>query len=224
LVLLLSAFCGFVAFPLLYTIGLARTSANHASLILAVLPIYTGAIAFALDRKWPPIVWWVGCAIALTGEALLITSRESAAALGATLQGDAIVLGSAVFASAGYVAGARLKQMGYPSTGATFWGAVAMSVLLLPAVPFAIAGVDLAAISREAWLALLYQAIAVTILGYILWYWALGKGGIARMGLFQFLQPVSGVLLASVLLTEPLTVTLVVSAALILGGVFLASR
>ncbi len=222
--LALSAFCGFVAFPMLYTIGLKQTSANHASLILAVLPVYTGAIAMALERRWPSALWWVGCLIALAGEALLITSRDSSGTHGASLEGDIIVLVSAFFASTGYVAGARLKQMGYPSTGATFWGAALMAALLLPVLPFSLGGIDLEHVGGDVWAAVLYQAIAVTIVGYVLWYWALGKGGIARMGLFQFLQPVSGVLLAALLLGEPLTATLLLSSALILGGVFLASR
>ena len=53
-----------------------------------------------------------------------------------------------------------------------------------------------------AWSGLLYQAIGVTVMAYILWYWALGTGGIARVGLFQFLQPLSGVVLAWLVLAE----------------------
>ncbi len=51
--LLLSGFCGFIAFPLLFTIGVSRTSANHATMILAILPVLTGAIAMAWDRQRP---------------------------------------------------------------------------------------------------------------------------------------------------------------------------
>ena len=47
--LLLSGFCGFIAFPLLFTLGVNLTSANHATMILAILPVLTGAIAMA----WP---------------------------------------------------------------------------------------------------------------------------------------------------------------------------
>ena len=51
--LLLSAFCGFVGFPMLFTFGVQLTSANHASMILASLPIFTGAIAMGWDRRRP---------------------------------------------------------------------------------------------------------------------------------------------------------------------------
>ncbi len=71
---------------------------------------------------------------------------------------------------------------------------------------------------------LIYQAIGVTITAYILWYWALGTGSIARVGLFQFLQPVSGVILAYFMLSEQLSLTFVLASAVIMLGVILAFR
>ena len=49
----LSAFCGFIGFPLLFTIGQRLTSAMHGGLILAALPIFTGLIAAAVERRRP---------------------------------------------------------------------------------------------------------------------------------------------------------------------------
>src|SRR5262245_35717736 len=43
--LFVSAVTGFVAFPILFTLGQARTSATHAAIILAALPVFTGAYA-----------------------------------------------------------------------------------------------------------------------------------------------------------------------------------
>ncbi len=63
-----------------------------------------------------------------------------------------------------------------------------------------------------------------TILAYIAWYWALGKRGIGRIGIIQFLQPVVGVTLAVILLGDSLTVPLSIGAVAILGGVFIARR
>lgn len=222
-VLLLSGFCGFVFFPMLFSIGVHRTSANHASMILASLPLFTGAIAHLWDRRLPQGFWWLGCAVALAGEALLIGSRDGTAGL-ATLEGDLIVLGANVFASLGYVAGGRLQRDGYPSTGTTFWGAALPALLLLPLVPFLLGGIELGAVSPSAWGAVAYLAVGVTIVGYVLWYGALGRGGIARMGLFQFFQPVSGVALAAVLLGEALSPTFIVASAVVLAGVWLALR
>ena len=223
-ILLLSGFCGFIGFPMLFTFGVHLTSANHASMILAALPIFTGAIALGWDRRRPSRVWIIGSLIALAGEAVLIGGRAGAGAGTASIAGDALVLASNGFASLGYVAGGRLQQAGYPSTGTTFWGAAAMALVLAPVMPLLWARGEFAVASVPAWSAIAYLAIVVTILGYVLWYWALGRGGIARVGLIQFLQPVSGVVLAVLLLHERISLSFLLASALVLGGVWLAIR
>lgn len=73
--LALSAACGFIGFPVLFSIGVQLTSANHASIILASLPVFTAGIALAWDRRWPQRVWWLGVAVALAGEFVLVSTR-----------------------------------------------------------------------------------------------------------------------------------------------------
>jgi len=221
--LLLSGFCGFVGFPVLFTLGVLFTSANHASMILAALPIFTGAIAMTWDHLRPAGRWWAGCAIALMGEGVLISSVGSAAGQ-SSISGDLLVLASNVFASIGYVAGGRLQRSGYSARGTTFWGVSFFGLLLLPILPFVLNFPALQNGGVVAWSGIAYLAIGVTIIGYMLWYWALGSGGIARVGLIQFLQPVSGVILAGVLLGEPVTAVFLTASALILAGVWLAMQ
>jgi drug/metabolite transporter (DMT)-like permease len=222
LLLLLSGFCGFVAFPLLFTFGVSRTTANHATMILAILPLLTGAFAQYWDRQKPKPSWWLGCAIAFSGELLLL--YDPAATGHASLEGDLLVWISTLFASLGYVAGARLQRSGYSARGTTFWGVGLFALLLLPLAPLLLDFGALADAGLYAWSGLLYQAIGVTIIAYILWYWALGTGGIARVGLLQFLQPVSGVLLAWWILAENLSLTFLLTSSIIMVGVILAFR
>jgi len=221
--LLLSGFCGFIAFPLLFTFGVSLTTANHATMILAILPVLTGATAMAWDGQRPQPKWWLGCAIAFAGEILLIYDPAASTAE-ATIGGDLLVLISTGFASLGYVAGARLQRDGYPARGTTFWGVGLFALLLLPLAPFTLDFDGLSAAGAYAWSGLLYQAVGVTIVAYILWYWALGTGGIARVGLLQFLQPVSGVILAFIILAETLSLVFLIASAIIMLGVILAFR
>jgi drug/metabolite transporter (DMT)-like permease len=76
----------------------------------------------------------------------------------------------------------------------------------------------------QAWSAVLYLASITTILGYIGWYWALARGGIARIGTIQFFQPVSGLILAALLLGERMTLPLLAASIVILAGVWIAQR
>jgi drug/metabolite transporter (DMT)-like permease len=221
--LLLSGCCGFIAFPLLFTFGVSLTSANHATMILAILPVLTGAIAMFWDRLKPKAIWWLGCATAFGGELLLLYDPDASPG-SASLGGDLLVWISTLFASLGYVAGARLQRTGYSAKGTTFWGVGLFALLLLPLAPFVIDGTTLHSAGSYAWSGLLYQAIGVTIIAYILWYWALGTGGIARVGLFQFLQPVSGVIFAWLILEENLSLIFALASSIIMLGVVLAFR
>jgi drug/metabolite transporter (DMT)-like permease len=87
-----------------------------------------------------------------------------------------------------------------------------------------LAGQSFAAVPAAALWGLAYLAVGVSVLGYVLWYWALARGGIARVGLIQFLQPLVGVVLAWALLAEPILPPVLGAALLILAGVWIAAR
>ncbi|MEM7223879.1 MAG: DMT family transporter [Pseudomonadota bacterium] len=218
LLLGISALCGFVLFPLIFTFGQARTSAGHGALILAILPVLTGSIAALLERRLPVGRWWIGVVLAALGTWLLIGQRHDLAGGGATLAGDLLVLASALAASLGYVTGA-LAQRALGTWRVTFWGLAFGGLLLLPLLPFASWP---AAASPIAWGSVLYLAGLSSILAYAAWYWALGQGEIARTGVIQFAQPVIGVVLAVIILQESLSPEMLIAAAAILLGVAVA--
>jgi len=68
------------------------------------------------------------------------------------------------------------------------------------------------------------MALFSSLLGYLAWFWALGRGGIARISAWQLGQPVLTVMLAALVLGERLTVPLMVAAAAVLAGTALTQR
>ena len=211
-------------FPILFTIGIRYSSASHAGLILAILPAFTGLMAAGLERRWPKPLWWLGVAVAGAGTAALVGLRLGFAWGPDSLFGDVVILVSGLGASAGYVSGARLSQRGYSAWGTTFWGLGVGGLVLLPVLAIEASAVDWGAVGVASWLSVAYLALASSILGYVAWYWALARGGIARVGLMQFIQPVVTLVLAAVMLGEALTAPLVIATAVILGGVYFARR
>ncbi len=221
--LVTSALGGFVLFPVLFTLGLRDTSASHAALILASLPVFTGLIAALFERTAPPARWWLGAAIALIGEALLIGSRFGFETVEGALLGDLLIVASCAAASAGYVTGGRLSRtLGTWPT--TLWGIALGGVALLPALPFAFADIQWATFGAGPWLAIGYLAVVSSLLAYVTWYWALGAGGIGRVGTWQFAMPIVSLGLAVVILAEPLSWPLAGSATVILAGIWIAGR
>jgi drug/metabolite transporter (DMT)-like permease len=219
----ISAAAGFVLFPVIYTVGQQRTSALHGVMILAALPVFTGTYAAIVARRVPARAWLAGSAVALIGEAVLIGGRGTTAT-DATLAGDLLVLAAALCVSAGYVAGAMLPPRGLSSLATTLWGVLLGTVVLAPLAVglFAHDGVPNA--GPTAWGSVVFLAVVTSILGYVGWYWALDRGGIARIATLQFLQPVSGFVLAAIVLGENVTVPIAVGSALIVGGIVIAQR
>ncbi len=210
-------------FPIIYTVGQQRTSALHGVMILAALPIFTGAYAAAVFRRAPRRAWLVGCAFALVGEVVLITGR-GASASHATLAGDLLVLAAALCVSAGYVAGAMLPPRGLSSRATTFWGVVLGTVVVAPLTISLLARDGIPEAGAKAWGSVLFLAVVTSILGYIGWYWALDRGGIGNIATLQFLQPISGFVLAALVLGEHVTTPLAIGSALIVGGIVIAQR
>jgi len=221
--LAVSAAAGFVVFPVVYTVGQERTSGLHGVMILAALPIFTGLYAAAVERRLPTRGWLVGCAIALAGEVVLIGARGGGTGE-ATLTGDLIVLAAALVVSAGYVAGALLPPRGVSSSAATFWGVVLGAIVLSPLATVLFADDGLPDAGWRAWGAVLVLAVVTSVIGYIGWYWALDRGGIARISTVQFLQPLSGFALAVVVLGDRVTPAIALGAAAIVCGVVIAQR
>ncbi len=223
LLLGISAATGFVIFPIVYTEGQERTSALHGVMILAALPIFTGAYASIVFRRRPRRAWLVGSAVALAGEIVLIAGR-GASASHASLGGDLIVLAAALCVSLGYVAGAMLPPRGLSSLATTLFGVVLGSLAVAPLLAVTIARDGMPAAGAKAWGAVVCLAVLTSVVGYVGWYWALDRGGIARISTLQFLQPISGFALAAVVLGESVTAPIAIGSALIVGGIVVAQR
>lgn len=221
--LAVSAVTGFVAFPIVYTIGQQRTSALHGVMILAALPIFTGGYAALVTRRRPGRWWLVGCAIAFIGEAILLVARSSGSG-DSTLLGDLLILVAALGVSAGYVAGAMLPPRGFSSRATTFWGVALGAVILVPLAAGLLGARGVPDADTTSWGAVLFLAVLTSIVGYIGWYWALDRGGISRIATLQFLQPLSGFALAVLVLSEDVTLSIVVGGVAIVGGITVAQR
>ena len=222
--LIVSSIAGFIAFPILFSIGQRHTSAMHGGLILAAIPVFTGSYAALLERRRPGLTWVLGCLLALAGEVALIAFRAGAGGAEVSPFGDVLVVVSALLVASGYVAGGRLGQLGYTSLATTFWGVGLAAAALAPVAAVLLLAGGAPRAGPAAWGCVLFLAVMTTIVGYIGWYWALAAGGIARIGTIQFFQPVSGLLLASIVLGERFTLPLLVASVTILVGVSIAQR
>lgn len=221
--LVVSAACGFVGFPLLFGIGVSLTTTAHVALIMAALPIFTGLFGAVVERRWPGRLWRLGAALALAGEVLLVGSRFGFEEPGASLEGDLVTLTACIIAAAGYIAGSRLSAR-IGTWGTTFWGLSLGGAALAPLLALSLDGTDWGAVSAVGWSAAAYLALFSTVLAYVCWYWALAQGGTARTGAVQFAQPLVALAAAVTWMGERMTLPLALAAVAILAGIAIARR
>jgi len=220
--LALSGITSFAVWPLLLSLGLGLTTASHAALIMAMIPVFTGLIAAGAEQNWPRAGWWTGCAIAVIGAFFLVFYRSEDALLDAgSVTGDLIILSGAGICALGYVAGGKLTPaIGTWST--TFWGLAIACLVLIPTFAVLAPRTDWSAVGAGGWAAIAYLTFMSSLLGYAGWFWALGHGGIARIGSWQLAQPVITLALAAMVLGEALSWPLLLAGATILAGTAIA--
>lgn len=222
--LILSALGSFAAFPVLFSLGSQRTSASHAALIMAVMPLLVGVIGMTIDRRMPRPGWFMGASMAVAGESALFAFRDGGS-VEVSVTGDALVLSGCLMFAVGVVAGARLTTR-YNPWAATFWAITLAGVGLAPLAALHVSAMPLSAIAiaPATAVALLHLTLGATILANVAWLWALARGGIARIAPLQFGQPVLALLFASLLLGEYLTLRLALAGLLIVAGIIVSYR
>jgi drug/metabolite transporter (DMT)-like permease len=73
------------------------------------------------------------------------------------------------------------------------------------------------------WALLAYLAVLVTFVGFAVWFWGLRALPAAQAGALMFLQPLSGLILAVLILGDRPTPLFLVGCGLVLAGVYLAA-
>jgi len=205
---------------LLFAFGLQRTSVAHASLLSALAPIMVLLIAPMIGQERITIGKLAGMAIAVAGVAVL--QMDSIRQTVATLTGDALILLSALAIALYSVIGKRVTaRHDIITVNAVSYltGFIALLPLLLPPHSF-----SYAAVSAEGWLSLLYMAVFPSVLGYLIYCYALTRMPASRVSAFSYLQPLLATILGVPMLGEPVTGSLAGGGALVLVGVYVTER
>jgi drug/metabolite transporter (DMT)-like permease len=79
-------------------------------------------------------------------------------------------------------------------------------------------------LSVLAWLSLAFQVVVVSFASYLLWFWLIRRYAATRLASFTMLTPMFGLVLGALLLTEPVTVRLLLGLATVAAGIFLVNR
>jgi len=205
---------------LLFAFGMQRTSVAHASLLSALAPIMVLLIAALIRQERITVRKLAGMLIAVAGVAIL--QMDPGKHTIATMAGDVIILLSALAIAVYSVLGKQVTaRHDIVTVNAVSYLAGLIALLpLLPPPP----GFSYAAVSAAGWLSLLYMAVFPSVLGYLIYCYALTQMPASRVSAFAYLQPLLATILAVPMLGEPVTGSLAGGGALVLLGVYVTER
>jgi len=220
---LLLGLTGVFLYNLFFFKGLKLIEAGRAAIIIANNPIFIAVFSAIFFKEKLGAVKIAGILISVSG-AIVAISRGNLAQL---LQGNLgwgefylflCVASWVVFSLLGKAVMSGLS----PLASVTYSSLTGTVLLFLPA--FREGLTNCIYYSLQDWGNIFYLGFFGTVLGFVWFYEGINQIGPTKAGLFINFVPISGILLAFLILGEPLTISLLIGTLLVTCGVYLTNR
>ncbi len=199
-----------IGFPGAVAFALAEISSAYAAVILSMLPLCLSAAAVIMTKEKPPLLFWFCSFAAATLVGIFMMNEYIMKEYSNESQSQSFILGNCwlliacICAAVGYTKSASLnkKLSGFYIIS---WGlcltspiTFLLSFLLWPKN----LSIHNAVYHSNSLLGIMYLGLLSMFIGNCLWSIALSKGGIAKIGQIQFLQPFITIFISYWLLSE----------------------
>lgn len=209
------------AFQLLLVAGLRWTTASNSAILLATAPLLSAAWLAASGRATFKSRQWGGLVLGLLGVGAVVRGADPGVTQ-AHLAGDVLALGAAAaWAWYGLAIGPLVGALG--AARATAWTMVIAAGGFVPLAATEMWAYAWGSVSWEAWAGLLYGATLGMVVAMALWGRAMHRFGPKQTMLYVYLEPLSAVGIAALVLGEALHPMQAVGALFTFLGVSLAA-
>ena len=209
-----------LGFPLFSALALEFVPASRAAIVIGVLPIATALAATLLHGERPSRAFWMA---ALGGLATVLAFAFVTGAGGRPEPADGLLLLAVASAAIGYAEGASLsRELGGWQT--ISWALVLSLPVTLPVSGYALWQHGVVEASLSSYLGFGYLTTVSMFLGFFFWYAGIARGGAARVGQLQLMQPVLTLCWSALFLGERIGTAAIVTAGLVILFVLLTRR
>ncbi len=216
--IVLQALCGSVGYAVLLVAGLRTTSAANAGVIAGCLPA-VGALVGALvlrERIGARLLLAIGLACAGLAAVVATPGRADAVAASSSFTGDLLVMAAVGCEALFLLLNKRLRVPLAPLAQSTWMTAFGFVLTLVPALG---EHAWSAPVDTPALLGVVYYALVPTVGGYLLWYAGAERVSAGHAALYTAVLPVSALILAALVLHEPITGRQLAGAACVLAAI-----
>ena len=213
---------GIVINGTLFLAGLNFTTVQVAAVLITTIPVFALVAAILIGQERTTVTRMAGIAMA-GGGALLVVGGEtfhgtSHSVLGAVM----LILNCLAYALYLVLSKPTFARLG--ARRVVTWLFAYGAVIMLPASAWWLWHEQWTTISPRAWITLLIVIIGPVMTAYLLNAWALRHAESSFVAVYTYVQPVLATLLGAMFLGERIRGVIVIAAALIFTGVWLAGR
>ena len=218
-------FSGFLAsglYMVLFLEGMARSSAAQGAITLATAPIFIALFSVMAKQEVFRARLLVGSLIALAGVATVVLAGHGSGT-GGTVMGSVLILLSAIVWAWSVVVMRPLLASWSPVSVLT-WSFSGAALALIPYGAVALWRQDWGAVTVSGWLALGYLVVVAGVLAFIAYYKGLADVGPNQTSMTQFFIAPTAAFTGWILLGQAMNVIQILGLAVVIVGVFIASR
>ena len=197
-------------FPGAVAFALAEVSSAYTAVILSMLPLCLSAAAVIMAKEKPPLLFWFYSFAAAALVGIFMVNEYTIGVSLHKLDNQRFVLGNfwlfvaCICAAVGYTKSASLNKK------ITGFSIISWSLCLTSPISFLLSfllwpknhSIQNAIEHSGSLLGIMYLGLLSMFIGNCLWSIALSRGGIAKIGQIQFLQPFITIFLSYWLLSE----------------------
>jgi drug/metabolite transporter (DMT)-like permease len=205
-------------FPLLTALALRELTSAHSAVVVGLLPAATAVAAVMSAGERPSRGFWLASVSGLVAVLGFAASQGAGLVSG----GDLLILAAVALGAIGYAEGGALaRELG--GWRVICWALVLSTPVSVPVALVAAAGSDLHA-SGDAWLGFAYVTAVSAFLGFFAWYAGLARGGVAKIGQVQLIQPLLTLAWSAALLGEHISVATLLASVAVVASVVATQR
>jgi len=188
-------------YQFLFVLGLNRTKAGNAGLLMAMTPIFAYVIGVFLKHENFNSKILGGILLSAMGVAIVSLAGTGTMEFGATWTGDLLLL-SAALCWGGYTAAASGLLVKYGALRLTMWTTLTGTcVLIVLSLPWVFEQ-NWASVTLAGWLGFGYSTFGAIIYCYLIWSYAISQVGVSNTAVYSNVTPIIALLAGWVLLGE----------------------
>jgi len=215
---------GIFTYNVMFFKGLKIIEAGRASLIVATCPVFITIASALLLKEAINLMKAFGIVISVLGAIIVITKGHLREIFAGSLGWGEFYIFCCVLSWVAYSLIGKVVMNDLSPIVSVFYSTVVGVIALFTPAYFEglIQNINRHYVSD--WLNILYLGIFGTVIGFVWYYEGVNQIGPMKAGLFINFVPISAVLLAFVILREPITASLLAGTVLVISGVYLTNR